>query len=79
MAWYGGPCGGGGGGGDFGGSGGFGQGRWLGIQNEEEWQKTFQEVKKNVRSLLISTKTGLSTVEILRDYTNFINKPLPYR
>ncbi|XP_029197826.2 tudor domain-containing protein 5-like isoform X1 [Acropora millepora] len=38
-----------------------------------------QEVMKNVRSLLISAKYGLTVAELQRDYNDMIKKPLPFR
>ena len=55
-----------------GGGGGF---QRIPFDTKEFWD-VFNEAKKNIRSLLLSSKTGASTVEILNDYTTFINKPL---
>lgn len=44
--------------------------------NKEE---ALLKVSKNVRALLISTKSGLSVAEIQRDYNTWIGKPFPFR
>jgi hypothetical protein len=40
----------------------------------DAWWSLFNEARKNVRSLLLSTKTGLTTIDIMRDYGSFICK-----
>ena len=58
-----------------GGGGGF---KIIPFDTKEFWD-VYNEAKKNIRSLLLSSKTGSSTIDILNDYTTYINKPLPYR
>ncbi|XP_078604467.1 uncharacterized protein LOC144878090 [Branchiostoma floridae x Branchiostoma japonicum] len=41
--------------------------------------KMVQEVKKDIRSLLISAQRGLTATMLLDDYKQFIGHPLPYR
>ena len=61
----------------FPGGGAFGNVPVLRRDTEAYW-KLFEEAKKNVRALLLSSKTGASTVDIYKDYESFTNKPLPY-
>ena len=58
-----------------GGGGGF---KIIPFDTKEFWD-VYNEAQKNIRSLLLSSKTGSSTIDILNDYTTYINKPLPYR
>ncbi|XP_066293726.1 tudor domain-containing protein 5-like isoform X2 [Branchiostoma lanceolatum] len=41
--------------------------------------KMVQEVKKDIRSLLISAQRGLTSTMLLDDYKQFIGHPLPFR
>ena len=41
--------------------------------------KKKEEAKKEIRSLLLSAPLGLTIVELKRDFSEFIGKPLPWK
>ena len=45
----------------------------------EKKEKTFEDIKKEIRSLLISSPVGLRLQDLLSDYRSMIGKHLPFK